>query len=44
MNLQIRRQQRIRREYLYRKALEEQKRAVTDKKELLKKSLDGYYN
>jgi len=36
----IRRQQRIRREYLYRKALEEQKRAVTEKKEKLKKSLD----
>lgn len=31
----------MRREYLYRKALEDQKRAITEKKEKVKRALDG---
>ena len=37
----IRRQQRLRREYLLRKSLEEQKRIITEKKQTVKKSLEG---
>jgi len=36
----LRRQARLRREYLYRKSVEEQKRSIADKKQRLKKSLD----
>lgn len=39
---QIRRQARLRREYLFRKAQEEQKRAVNEKKQQIKRSLDGH--
>lgn len=39
--IQIRRQQRLRREYLYRKTLEEQKRTVTERKDKVKRALDG---
>jgi len=36
----IRRQARLRREYLYRKGVEERQRAIQDKKDRLKKALD----
>lgn len=39
--LQIRRQQRLRREYLIRKSYEEQKKLITDKKQRVKNALDG---
>lgn len=37
----LRRQARLRREYLYRKSLEEKQRAIQEKKDRLRKSLDG---
>ena len=40
---QIRRQARLRREYLYRKGVEERQRAIQDKKDRLKKALDGEF-
>ena len=40
---QIRRQARLRREYLYRKGVEERQRAIQDKKDRLKKALDGKF-
>lgn len=36
----IRRQQRLRREYLYKKALEEQRRSITEKKDQVRRALD----
>lgn len=38
--LQIRKQARLRREYLYRKGVEERQRAIQDKKDRLKRALD----
>ncbi len=38
--LQLRRQARLRREYLYRKGVEERERAIQDKKDRLKRALD----
>ena len=38
---QIRRQARLRREYLYRKGVEERQKAIQDKKDRLKRALDG---
>jgi len=37
----IRRQARLRREYLYRKGVEERQKAIQDKKDRLKRALDG---
>ena len=42
--LQIRRQARLRREYLYRKGVEERQKAIQDKKDRLKKALDGNFS
>ena len=39
--LQLRRQARLRREYLYRKGVEERERAIQDKKDRLKSALDN---
>ena len=36
----LRRQQRLRREYLYKKALEEQRRSITEKKDQVRRALD----
>ena len=38
---QLRRQARLRREYLYRKGVEERERAIQDKKDRLKRALDN---
>ena len=37
----IRRQARLRREYLYRKGVEERQKAIQDKKDRLKRALEG---
>jgi U3 small nucleolar ribonucleoprotein protein IMP4 len=37
----LRRQARLRREYLYRKSLEDKRKSIQDKKDRLKKSLDN---
>ena len=42
--LQIRRQARLRREFLYRKGVEERQKAIQDKKDRLKKALDGNFS
>ena len=41
--LQIRRQARLRREFLYRKGVEERQRAIQEKKDRLKRALDGEF-
>ena len=41
LSFQIRRQARLRREYLYRKGVEERQKAIQDKKDRLKKALEG---
>lgn len=41
LNLQLRREVRQRREYLYRKAQEDRLRTIEDKKQNVKKALDG---
>ena len=43
ISFQIRRQARLRREYLYRKGVEERQKAIQDKKDRLKKALEGMY-
>ncbi len=39
--MQLRRQARLRREYLYRKGLEERERAIQERKDKLKKAVQG---
>jgi len=39
--MQLRRQARLRREYLYRKGVEERKKSTQEKKERLKHALEG---
>lgn len=41
MKLQLRREVRLRREYLYRKAQENRLRTIEDKKQKVKKALEG---
>ena len=41
---QLRRQARLRREYLYRKSLEGRKKAIQDKKDRLRQALEGMFN
>ena len=41
--MQIRRQTRLRREYLYRKALEDKEKSVHERKRKLKAALDGVW-
>jgi len=40
---QIRRQARLRREYIYRKSIEDRERTIQEKKQKLKHSLDGNF-
>lgn len=39
----IRRQARLRREYIYRKSIEEKQRQIQDKKERIKKAIEGIH-
>lgn len=41
---QLRRQARLRREYLYRKGLEEKQKAILERKKKLQKAIEGKYS
>lgn len=43
MLMQIRRQTRLRREYLYRKALEDKEKSIHERKRKIKEALDGMW-